>query len=90
MVEFYDVVDTTYLNLCKSQTLNVKVRVELLDHYENTVGEITTKVSTTGGSINVKYNQGVRRTCDITISDINSDMIPNNENSPLFVNKKFN
>lgn len=89
MIEFYDVVDTAYLNLCKSQTLNVKVRVELLDHYENTVGEITTKVSTTGGSINVKYNQGVRRTCDITISDINSDMIPNNENSPLFVNKKF-
>ena len=89
MIEFYDVVNENYIRLCKSQTLNVKVKVELLDHYENTLREITTKVSATDGNINVKYNQGVRRTCDITISDINSEMIPNNEYSPFFVNKKF-
>lgn len=89
MIEFYNVVNENYIRLCKSQTLNVKVKVELLDHYENTLREITTKVSATDGNINVKYNQGVRRTCDITISDINSEMIPNNEYSPFFVNKKF-
>ncbi len=89
MIEFYDVVNENYIELCKSQILNVKVKVEILDHYENSLGEITTKVSTTSGSISVKYNQGVRRTCDIAICDINKEMIPDNEYSPFFVNKKF-
>lgn len=89
MVEFYNVVDKDYINLCKQQVLDVRIKVELLDHYEHTIGEVTTKVSSTSGSISVKYNQGVRRTCDITIDDINKKMLPNNENSVFFVNKKF-
>lgn len=89
VIEFYDVVNENYIELCKSQILNVKVKVEILDHYENSLGEVTTKISTTSGSISVKYNQGVRRTCDISICDINKEMIPNNEYSPFFVNKKF-
>ena len=89
MVEFYNVVDKDYINLCKQQVLDVRIKVELLDHYEHTIGEVTTKVSSTSGSISVKYNQGVRRTCDITIDDINKEMLPNNENSVFFVNKKF-
>ena len=89
MVEFYNVVDKDYINLCKQQVLDVRIKVELLDHYEHTIGEITTKVSSTSGSISVKYNQGVRRTCDITINDINKKMLPNDENSVFFVNKKF-
>lgn len=89
MVEFYNVVDADYINLCKQQVLDVRIKVELLDHYEHTIGEVTTKVSSTSGSISVKYNQGVRRTCDITIDDINKKMLPNDENSVFFVNKKF-
>ena len=89
MVEFYNVVDKDYINLCKQQVLDVRIKVELLDHYEHTIGEVTTKVSSTSGSISVKYNQGVRRTCDITIDDINKKMLPNDENSVFFVNKKF-
>ena len=89
MVEFYNVVDKDYINLCKQQVLDVRIKIELLDHYEYTIGEVTTKVSSTSGSISVKYNQGVRRTCDITIDDINKEMLPNNENSVFFVNKKF-
>lgn len=89
MVEFYNVVNKDYINLCKQQVLDVRIKVELLDHYEHTIGEVTTKVSSTSGSISVKYNQGVRRTCDITIDDINKKMLPNNENSVFFVNKKF-
>lgn len=89
MVEFYNVVDKDYINLCKQQVLDVRIKVELLDHYQHTIGEVTTKVSSTSGSISVKYNQGVRRTCDITIDDINKKMLPNDENSVFFVNKKF-
>lgn len=89
MVEFYNVVNKDYINLCKQQVLDVRIKVELLDHYEHTIGEVTTKVSATTGAINVKYNQGVRRTCDITIDDINKKMLPNDENSVFFVNKKF-
>lgn len=89
MVEFYNVVNKDYINLCKQQVLDVRIKVELLDHYEHTIGEVTTKVSATTGTINVKYNQGVRRTCDITIDDINKKMLPNDENSVFFVNKKF-
>lgn len=88
-MEYYNIINSKYLSLCKSQALVMKFKIELLDHYENTIGEITSKISNAGGSINIKYNQGVRRTCDITIDNANIDYFPNNEFSPLFVNKKF-
>lgn len=89
MTEVYNKINSDYLDLCKQTVITEKVKVEILDDYDNTYGEITSKISSVDGNINVKYNQGVRRTCSLTIHDCNSDMIPNNEFSSFFINKRF-
>ena len=70
--------------------LHKKIKVEILDHYENTLGEITQDIDgSNNGSININYNQGIRRTCNFNIRDINGDYLPNSEDSPFFINRKF-
>ncbi|GAB5084888.1 hypothetical protein Osc2_16570 [Ruminococcus sp. 25CYCFAH16] len=89
MKEFYNVINSYYLSMCADTEINLRVKAELLDHYENTIGEITSSISSVNGSINIKYNQGVRRTCDLTINDYNESCIPDNEYSSFFINRKF-
>lgn len=89
MKEFYNVINSYYLEMCKDPVINLRVKIELLDHFENTINEITTSISSVEGSLNVKYNQGVRRTCDLTIHDYNKNCIPDNEYSSFFINRKF-
>lgn len=89
MKEVYNVIDQKYLSVCEKPIINLRVKIELLDHYEHTLGVITSKVSDTNGSINVKYEQGVRRTCNITINNFDDSILPNNENNDFFINRKF-
>ena len=89
MSEFFNVTNNTYLEMCRNKELIQKIKVEILDHSENVLGEITSKISSTAGSINVKYNQGVRRTCDLTISNYNEDFSPDDEDNQLSINRKF-
>lgn len=87
--EIYNTVDNLYLHMCNEQIIHEKVKVELLDDYEHTVGEITNRLFSTDGSINIKKDQGVRRTCSLTIYDVNKTLLPDNEYSPFFINKRF-
>ena len=87
--EIYNTVDNLYLHMCNEQIIHEKVKIELLDDYEHTIGEITTCLSSTDGSINIKKDQGVRRTCSLTIYDVNKKLLPDNEYSPFFINKRF-
>lgn len=89
MKEFYNVINSYYLNMCADAVINLKVKIEMLDHFENTIEELTTSISCVEGSINIKYNQGVRRTCELTINDYNKNCIPDNEFSSFFINRKF-
>lgn len=89
MKEFYNVINSYYLSMCADTEINLRVKAELLDHYENTIGEITSSISSVNGSINIKYNQGVRRTCDLTINDYNESCIPDNEYSSFLLTENL-
>lgn len=88
MAELYNVYDNKYLNLCHQSGKFVKIKIELLDWREQAIGEIVTNILNTAGSININYQQGTRRTCNLSIIDKQISYLPN-ENSPFWYNKKF-
>ena len=65
---FVDVYNTDYISLVKASVIKPKFKIELLDLYENTIGEITKDISAdNSGSISINYQQGVRRSCSFTL-----------------------
>ena len=89
MQEFYNTTNADYLEICKNLVIDKKIKIEILDHYENTLSEITYDVNNIQGSISVDYQQGIRRSCNLTIRDVDGMYIPKNEDSVFFINRKF-
>lgn len=88
-MEYYELINSDYLECCKKSHICYKVKVELLDHYENTLGELTTSISNTSGSINISYSQGVRRNCNISVFNYNHKFDLDKHDSDFFINRKF-
>lgn len=88
MAEFYNLYNQNYINVCKQSVKLIKIKIELLDWYEQSVGEITTNIINASGNINVNYQQGTRRTCSLSIIDKQVVYLPS-ENSPFWYNKKI-
>lgn len=88
-MEYFNIYNTGYENTLNSSTYKLYLKLELLDHFEETLKEISTEVSTdTKGSISVTYQQGVRRTCSLTLRNLDNEFLPN-ENSLIWINQKF-
>jgi hypothetical protein len=88
-MEYFNIYNTGYENTLKSSTYNLYLKLELLDHFEETLKEISKEVSTdTKGSISVTYQQGVRRTCSLTLRNLDNEFLPN-ESSLIWINQKF-
>ena len=65
------------------------MKIELLDVWENVIGEIIKDLSSENqGQISVSYNQGLRRSCNLTLSNIDKKYSPN-EDSYFWFNRKF-
>lgn len=88
-MEYYELINSDYLECCQKSHICYKVKVELLDHYENTLGELTTSISNTSGSINISYSQGVRRNCNISVFNYNHKFDLDKHDSDFFINRKF-
>lgn len=88
-MEYYELINSDYLECCQKSHICYKVKVELLDHYENTLGELTTSISNTSGSINISYSQGVRRNCNISAFNYNHKFDLDKHDSDFFINRKF-
>lgn len=70
MQEFNNVFNSTYRDIILQQEVKVYYKIEILDHYEYILSEVTDLISSeTSGSISVNYQQGVRRTCTFTLLD---------------------
>lgn len=70
MQEFNNVFNSTYRDIVLQQEVKVYYKIEILDHYEYILSEVTDLISSeTSGSISVNYQQGVRRTCTFTLLD---------------------
>lgn len=88
-MEYTNVYNEQYIQACRSKHSSFKLKVELLDWYEYTIGEITRDISQTDtGKINITNAQGSRRSCDITISNIDLKYNPT-ENSHFWIDRKF-
>ena len=88
-MEFYDKADSQYLNLIKHSMFLWRVKLELLDHYENTVACIEQDIDYgNAGSITCNNSQGTRKSCSITLINVDLKYIPT-EDSPFWFNRKF-
>lgn len=88
-MEYYNHTSETYLNELKNHMRQMKIKMEILDHNEFAIGEITNYISSDNtGSINVNYEQGCRRSCSFSIIDTKKKFIPT-KNSPFWYNRKF-
>lgn len=87
---FVDVYNTDYISLVKASVIKPKFKIELLDLYENTIGEITKDISAdNSGSISINYQQGVRRSCSFTLSDTFGKYRPMSNDNIFGFNTKF-
>jgi hypothetical protein len=88
-LEFYDKVDDMYLNMIKRPMHLWRIKLELLDHDENTVMCIEKDIDySNAGSISCNNTQGSRKTCSITLINVDLKYIPT-EDSPFWFNRKF-
>lgn len=87
---FVDVYNADYVSLVKASVIKPKFKIELLDLYENTIGEITKDISAdNSGSISINYQQGVRRSCSFTLSDTFGKYRPMSNDNIFGFNTKF-
>lgn len=89
LMEFYNITNHDYLNLINRPIKHCKIRLELLDHNENTIDSIEKDLdSDNSGSISCSYEQGLRKSCSISLTNIDEKYTPN-ENNPFWFNRKF-
>ena len=88
-MEYTNIVNDKYREIASRDEIFVMYRVELLDHYENVLSSITDLVSAENtGNISINYQQGVRRSCTISILDVNGEFTQNIINGSA-INQKF-
>ena len=88
-MDFYDRVDDMYVNMVQQPLKLWRVKLELLDHFENTVMCIEKDIYYgNAGSITCNNVQGTRKSCSITLINVDLKYIPT-EDSPFWFNRKF-
>lgn len=89
MAEYYNLTNERYTWLLQQPVVTHCFKVEVLDHNERSYGEIIRDVSDTDTySININNQQGTRRTCTLTMIDVDKKYLPN-INHPFWYNRKF-
>lgn len=68
---------------------NYKIKLEVLGFYENVLGEIVKDIPTTAqGQININYQQLVRRSCSLSLINIDNKYRPD-QNAWFWIDRKF-
>lgn len=74
-MEYYNTIDDKYINALKQNIIRPVFKVELMDFAENIIGELTQDISKEdSGSISVNYQQGVRRSCTLTLINVSDNL----------------
>lgn len=69
-MDFTNVLNANYIQMASASIIRPKFKIEILDQNENAIMEITQNISKdSSGSISINYQQGVRRSCSITLID---------------------
>ena len=88
-MEYYNRYSPEYIAVLKEGNGRYKLRLEILSQDESVVGEITKDISLTAqGQITINYEKITRRSCSLTLIDVDSKYLPH-RNSPFWINRKF-
>lgn len=87
--EYFNQHSGAYDNALKHLNNNYRLRLEILSDEETTIGEITKDLSlTAAGQITINYEQITRRSCSLSLINVEKKYIPS-KNSPFWLNRKF-
>ena len=88
-MEFYNQTNHRYFNVINRPITHWRIKVELLDHYENTIDAIERDLdNSNSGSVSCNNEQGSRKTCSLTLTNLEEKYTPD-ENNPFWFNRKF-
>ena len=89
MAEYYNLTNERYAWLLEQPVVTYCFKVEVLDHNERSYGELIRDVSDDENyTININNQQGMRRTCTLTMIDVDKKYLPT-INHPFWYNRKF-
>lgn len=87
-MEYYNYQNKEYLKALENPMRVIKIKLEMLDNFDNAIGCIEDYMSNTEGSISVNLQQGCRRSCNISIIDKDEKFLPS-KNSLFWYNRRF-
>lgn len=88
-MRYINKITNEYLTALKAPRVKPIVVVELLDWFERVIAEIDEDLSISdAGKISINYQQGVRRSCSLTLSNIQGQYIPSSVKL-VWMNTKF-
>lgn len=88
-MKHYNQITPSYLALLEQKSRDIRISLEILDEYENVIGTITKDISITAqGQININLNQIVRRSCSLTLINVDGRYTPS-QDSEFWFDRKF-
>lgn len=89
LTEHFNEYTNAYINALKSKNNAYKIKLEILTDSETAIDEITKDLSlTAAGQITINYEQITRRSCSLSLINVDNKYIPT-KNSPFWLNRKF-
>ena len=90
-MEYFNRNTVEYRNALKRNLVTrYLLRIELLSYYETSIGEITKDLLVdVKGQININYKQLTRRSCSLSVSNVDQKYLPTSPDSPIWYRKKF-
>ena len=87
-MEHYDIYDQNYVRLAQNEGKIVLAKIEVLDHLEYTIYEITDDIIIDSENYSKTYGQGIQGKFSFQIYN-HDHKYDTNENSPFWFDKKI-
>lgn len=88
-MEYFNKYTPEYTFALKKSHKKYKIKLELLTYYETVIGEITKDISVSAqGQININWQQLVRRSCSLTLINVDKKYVPS-PNNWFWYERKF-
>lgn len=88
-MDYYDKITNRYLEILETRNCYYQLKVEILSAFESAIGEIVKDISrSTEGQLNVNYQQLSRRSCNITLANVENRYLPS-LNQWYWIGRKF-
>ena len=88
--EYFNVSTSDYITALKTNSITrYLMKIELLTYYETAIGDITKELCIDAdGQININYQQMTRRSCSLTVANVDQKYVPS-PNNPIWYQRKF-